>query len=99
MNISALMDAARQRAQIRSDRHMAMRVDVSPSAMSAWRKGYAVPLPEHLITLCELAEIPPEVGLAWRNAWQAEGKAKSICTRIAKEAAKTHGVALPSEAA
>ena len=99
MNISTLMDLARQNAQIRSDRHLAMRLDLSQSGVSGWRRGINVPSPDDVIFLCELAEIPPEVGLAWRNVWHSEDRGKSICTRIAEEVTKTHGIALPSEAA
>ena len=99
MNIATLMDLARQRAKIRSDRHMAMRLELASSTMSFWRRGNSIPSPSHLISLCDLADIPPEVGLAWRTVWQAEGDAKSICIRIAEEVTETHGISLPSEAA
>lgn len=99
MNICTLMDLARQRARIRSDRHLGMRLGVSASTPSIWRRGTSVPTPSHLINLCELAEIPPEVGLAWRNVWQAEGEAREICERIANQVTDLAGVALPSEAA
>ncbi len=99
MNISTLMDMARQRAQIRSDRHMANRLGITSTSLSMWRRGLTVPTPGHLINLCELAQIPPEVGLAWRNAWQAEGEVREICERIANQVTDSAGVTLPSEAA
>ena len=99
MNIATLMDLARQNAQIRSDRHLGMRLGVSEATPCTWRRGTSVPIPGHLINLCELANIPPEVGLAWRNVWQAEGEARAICERIANQVTDLAGVALPSEAA
>ncbi len=99
MNISTLIDLARHHAKIRSDRHLAMRLDLSQSALSGWRREISVPSPAYVISLCEMADIPPEIGLAWRTVWQAEGEAKSICTRIAEEVTKNAGVSLPSEAA
>jgi len=99
MNISTLMDMARQCAQIRSDRHLAMREGWSQTSVTNWRQGRFVPSPEHVITLCNLAEIPPEVGLAWRNVWQAKGEARKICERIANQVTDLHGITLPSEAA
>lgn len=99
MNISTLMDLARQHAKIRSDRHLAMRMEMSTSGLSGWRRGISTPSPDDVIFLCELADIPPEVGLAWRNVWHAEDRGKSICIRIAEDVTKNAGVSLPSEAA
>ncbi|AWZ00532.1 hypothetical protein RHODOSMS8_00982 [Rhodobiaceae bacterium] len=99
MNISTLMDLARQNHNVRSDRHLAARESWSQTTVSHWRTGRCVPSPENLITLCNLADIPVEVGLAWRNAWEAHGEAKSICVRIAEDVTRNAGVSLPSEAA
>ncbi|MDF1846201.1 MAG: hypothetical protein P1U69_03275 [Parvibaculaceae bacterium] len=99
MNISVLLDLARQKQSIRSDRQLANYLDVRGPSISAWRQGYSIPDIGHTLKLCELSKIPAEVGLAWRNAWQAEDEAKKICTQIAQRVTKKAGVSLPSEAA
>ncbi len=99
MNISTLMDMARQRARIRSDAHLAMRCGISKGTATNWRQGRHVPSGDHVLTLCNLAEIPDDVGIAWRNAWIAEGQTRIISTRIANQVTDLHGITLPSEAA
>lgn len=99
MNISTLINLARQDGKIRSDRHLGNYLDISSASVSSWRRGYSTPDIQHTIKLCELSGIPPEVGLAWRNVWLAENEAKSICIRIAEEVTKNSGITLPSEAA
>tara|TARA_R110002074_G_scaffold67298_1_gene158522 strand:+ start:10130 stop:10429 length:300 start_codon:yes stop_codon:yes gene_type:complete len=78
MDISALLEAAIAATGATSERQLALRMELNPSALALWRRGRTLPTDENIVSLCELAGIAPEAGLMALNMWRSQGRARAI---------------------
>ncbi len=85
MNIEQLLDLARVGARVDSDRQLARRISLrSVGNVHYWRSGKGLPSDDHMLKLCELAGIKPEVGLIYLNIWRTGGSARTTYRRALK---------------
>lgn len=81
-NVHDYLEAARDKNRLNSDSKLADMLDVSVSAVSAFRKGKAWPADETIKRLAELAGIPVEEALLELNAWRSTGETQKIYKRL-----------------
>lgn len=73
MELTEYLDRARQAAGIDSDRRLAVALGISQTTIRQYRAGLAAPSPERMVTLAELAGVPPRVALLDCLAWRSDG--------------------------
>ena len=74
--IDDFLDAAREIHDIPSDRELASRLNVAPTAVNHWRKGRAWPSDTAMIRLADLSGEEPTEALLWLNYWRSPNPAK-----------------------
>lgn len=87
--LEKLLDASLREQSLPSDRQLAKKIGVSPSAVSLWRQGRVIK-DEHLAAVLELAKADPSEAIKVR-AEQASSKAEirlwnHMLTRLAAAA-------------
>ncbi|MBL4766460.1 MAG: hypothetical protein JKY94_01890 [Rhodobacteraceae bacterium] len=88
MEIDELLAAAKSGADAPSDLQLSRKIKANSGQIGGWRRKFYYPRDDTLIELCELANVPPEVGLLWLNAWRADEKAKPVYEKMARDAEK-----------
>ncbi len=79
-----LMDAARERQGLRSDRALARHIGAHHSAPTPWRAGYVIPSDEAILKLCICADFPPQAAFLAANMLRAGGKPAAIYGEMAR---------------
>lgn len=88
MEVSDLLEAAKSGSDLPSDAKLARHLDISNSMITTWRRHINIPPNSIVMRLCEMADVPVEAGLLWRNVWAAGDEARSIYERLARDAEK-----------
>lgn len=84
--VAWLMDEAKSRQGLRSDRALAQYLRISRGLMTPWRTGHARPGDESTVKLCKLASFPPEAGLLIINMARNSGVTATIYRRLLDKA-------------
>lgn len=87
MDISDLMDLARQRAGLPTDAALARRLGKSHNFVCGLRKGYGRIGDESLVALCSLARVDPLPWLLDLNIERTQGEARRIYRELAQSLA------------
>jgi len=74
MTLDEMIDAAKAAQRLPSDNALNYLLGFKGTALSAWRGKKAIPTPEHVVKLAQLADIDPEQALLERSIWVAESK-------------------------
>ncbi|WOF73797.1 hypothetical protein QMT40_001433 [Parvibaculaceae bacterium PLY_AMNH_Bact1] len=88
VDINELLDAAKAAADIPNDSQLSKKLDTAAGQISVWRKGYRKPVDSMVMRICEVADIPREVGLMWLNAWRADEQAAPVYEKLARDLEK-----------
>lgn len=91
MEIVEIMDVAKGKNALKSDRALARAIGMSSPTLFRIRQGFGFPSEENMMKLGELAGIDHASALLLLNMWKAEGEAKStyrdILSRLSTAAA------------
>jgi len=93
-DIDWYLDRARDVRNLQSDRALGDMMNLSTMGISSWRTRRAWPEDDKMVTLCQLAKVPPEIGLLDLGRWRAKGMASEIWARMLPRMAAT--LALPA---
>lgn len=97
--IDEYIDEAKRVRGFRSDRELSNALGFKNNSVSHWRTKRAWPSDESMVTLAELAGMPPEQALLDLNFWRSTGQAKSVyATLAARIAAAIIAITLPLSA-
>lgn len=79
-----LNGAKARNPELKSDRRLALALDLGETASYFWRRGRAWPSDESMIRIAELAGVDPEEALADLNVWRAKSlETRELYSRIA----------------
>lgn len=96
MTLNDLLDSAKERLQLKSDRGLCRHFGWPETHASQFRIGSRHPTEKNVITLCDAAGIPHKTGLAWLNVWRASSPAAAAAYReLAGEDLADAGTAHP----
>lgn len=76
------IDRARERANIISDGKLSLGMGMARPTVHLWRQRKSWPDENHMITLCEIAEVDPVQGLVDLRRWCAKGQNKKLWETI-----------------
>lgn len=82
MNINDLLDRARERQGITSDRKLCQALGVTPNQVHSYRSGFSRPSDDTLAILCKLAGSEPTLYLLELNIERSKGPAKAVYRRL-----------------
>lgn len=82
MNIDDLLDRARERSGLSSDRKLCKALGVTTSQVHSYRMGFSNPSDDTLVKLCKLAGSEPTLYLLELNIERSRGPAKAIYRRL-----------------
>ncbi len=86
MDLQEYLDRARSRLGISSDAKLARALSIDPTAVSAYRRNIAFPLPETMLLLAQLAEVNPAEAMLDVAAWRcSRGETRKIYEGIKKQ--------------
>ena len=88
MNIQSLLDRARDRAELPSDRALARRINLNLSALQRIRNGHGMPSDDTMVRISLLAGISAEEGLLLLNMWRSTGAAATVYRHLHKQLSK-----------
>jgi hypothetical protein len=84
MEIGEVLDRARAKSQLPSDRALGLHLGVDPSSFTQYRRGVVLPSDDVWVRICLAAGITAERGLLHLNIWRSRGRTRTIYRRIAK---------------
>lgn len=87
--VSWLMDEAKSRQGLRSDRALAQHLRFPRSSMTHWRMGYGFPNDQSALRLCKAASFPQDAGLVILHMLRSSGDEAAIYARIMRRAGYT----------
>ena len=90
MDIGELLDRAKTRLRVQSERGLARALGADPSSILQWRRRQQLPTDERMVRLCIAAGVPAEHGLLYLNMWRSTGDAHTayrvICQKLVSNA-------------
>jgi transcriptional regulator with XRE-family HTH domain len=105
MDVTGMIELAKARQNIKSDRELSRKIGLTGPSVHIWRAGKALPSDESLARLAELAGIDPATALLEQRAEISKEPAKSLYRDIARRLAGIAaaimvmiGVSLPANA-
>ena len=83
MEFLELLDRAKARLRLNSDRALGRALATDSTMISDYRRG-VLPRDDVMLRLCGVCDVRPEVGLAYLNMWRSKGQARTAYRRIVK---------------
>jgi hypothetical protein len=84
MELSEILEKARARLQVRSDRALCRELGIDIASLPRYRAGTSYPTDDRMVRICLLSGVAPERGLLLLNLWRSRGEARTTYRRIAK---------------
>lgn len=91
-SLSEIMDLAKERQGLDSDRKLAKKIGVASPATFRWRKNHTWPNDDHMEQLAQMAGLDAELCLIELQIWKNEGHAKAAWVHIAERLAAAAAV-------
>ena len=85
MNIVELLERARSRTGVKSDRALCRELRLTHQAYLNYRRGVGVPSDDTMLRLCAIAGVSDEEGLLLVNMWRSKGRATAIYRHLWQE--------------
>lgn len=85
MNISQLLDLARQRSGFATDTQLAQALGIAGPNIARFRKGHQFPSDEKMLTLCRLAGVDPHHGLVVLHIWKTQDDVQAVYRSILRK--------------
>jgi hypothetical protein len=85
LEIGELLERAKVRLKVQSDRALARALAVDPTSFIHWRRGDEYPTDERMIRICAAADVPVAHGLLYLNIWRSSGDARATYRVICQE--------------
>lgn len=89
ITLSAVLDLARARNSLDSDRKLAQALDVTPTMFTGYRRGWTHPGDETMIRLADLAGIDRTEALVMLHEWKTDGETRNVWRQIRAALPKT----------
>lgn len=89
ISLDALLDIAKSKNNLTSDRHLGRAIGVTPPVICSYRTGRSIPSDETVIKLCEITGFDPEQTLLEFAAMRTTGKAATTYLSIARKLSAT----------
>lgn len=91
MEINELMDTAKSKNSLKSDRALAIAIGASQPTVFRIRQGFGYPSEQNMMKLGELAGMTKAEALLLLNMWKAEGEAKATYSDLLRRLAAVAG--------
>jgi transcriptional regulator with XRE-family HTH domain len=85
MNIVDLLERARTKLGVKSDRALCRETGIAHQRYLNYRRGIAHPNEETMLRLCATAGVSDDEGLLLLNMWRSKGRAATIYRRLWQE--------------
>lgn len=82
MEISELLDRAKARLRLTSDRQLAKAIGIDPASLTLYRREKNLPTDDRMMRLCLVSGTPVEHGLLLLNMWRSSGDTRTAYRRI-----------------